>query len=44
MLKKIFFTKNVKCDLSNFSEFNQNYEFADLILFGESWIFANLVT
>ena len=44
MLIKIFFTKSVKCDISNFSEFHQNYESAGLILFGESWIFANFVT
>ena len=44
MLKKIFFTKNIKCDISNFSEFHQDYESAGLILFGESWIFANFVT
>ena len=44
MLKKIFLTKNVKCDMSNFSEFHQDYESAGLILFGESWIFANFVT
>ena len=28
------------CDISNFSEFHQNYESAGLILFGKSWIFA----
>ena len=44
MLKKIFLTKSVECDISNFSEFYQNYESAGLILFGESWIFANFVT
>ena len=44
MLKKIFFTKSVKCDISNFSEFHQDYESAGLILFDESWIFANFVT
>ena len=30
--------------MSNFSEFHQDYESAGLILFGESWIFANFVT
>ena len=44
MLKKIFFTKSVKCDISNFSEFHQDYEFAGLILFGENCFFANFVT
>ena len=41
MLKKIFL---IKSDISNFSEFYQDYEYADLILFGESWNFANFVT
>ena len=36
MLKKIFLIKSVRCDISNFSEFHQNYESAGLILFGES--------
>ena len=44
MLKKIFLIKSVKCDISNFSEFHQDYESAGLILIGESWIFANFVT
>ena len=44
MLKKSFLTKNVKFDISNFSEFHQNHESAGLILFGESWIFANFIT
>ena len=44
MLKKVFLTKNVKCDMSNFSESYQDYESAGLILFGESCIFANFVT
>ena len=44
MLKKIFLLKNAKCDISNFLEFYQDYEYADLILFGESWNFANFVT
>ena len=44
MLKKIFFTKIVKCDISNFSEFHQEYESAGLILFRKNWIFANFVT
>ena len=44
MLKKKFLIKGVKCDISNFSEFHQNYESAGLILFGENWIFANFVT
>ena len=44
MLKKLFFIKSVKCDISNFSEFHQNYESVGLILFGESWIFANFAT
>ena len=44
MSKKIFLTKSVKCDVSNFSEFHQYYESAGLILFDESWIFANFVT
>ena len=43
MLTKIFLTKSVKCDVSNFSEFHQDYEFAGLILFGETWIFAYFV-
>ena len=44
MLKKVYLLKNVKCDMSNFSEFHQNYESAGLILFGESWIFSNFLT
>ena len=44
MLKKIFFTKSVKCDISNFSEFHQEYESAGLILYRKNWIFANFVT
>ena len=44
MLKNIFFTKSVKCDISKFSEFHQDYESSGLILFSESWIFANFVT
>ena len=44
MSKKIFLAKSVKCDVSNFSEFYQDYESAGLILFGENWIFANFVT
>ena len=44
MQKKIFLTKSVKCDASNFSKFYQDYESAGLILFDESWIFANFVT
>ena len=44
MLKKIILTKTVKCDISNFSEFDQDYESAGFILFGENWIFANFVT
>ena len=44
MLKKIFLPKSVKCDMSNFTEFHQDYESAGLILFGESWIFSNFVT
>ena len=44
MLKKKFLTKSVKCDVSNFSEFHQDSESAGLILFDESWIFANFVT
>ena len=31
------------CDISNLSKVHQNFEFAGLILFGESWIFANFV-
>ena len=44
ILKNIFLTKSVKNDISTFSEFYQDYESASLILFGESWIFANFVT
>ena len=44
MLKKKFLTKCVEYDMSNFSEFHQDYESAGLILFDESWIFANFVT
>ena len=44
MLKKYFFKKSVKCDISNFSEFDQDYESAGFIQIGENWIFANFVT
>ena len=44
MFKKIFLTKSDKCDMSNFSEFHQDYESAGFFLFGENWIFANFVT
>ena len=44
MLKEIFLIKSVKCDITNFSEFHQDYKSAGLIPFGESWIFANFVT
>ena len=44
MLRKIFFTISVKCDISNFSEFQQDCKSEGLILFSESWIFANFVT
>ena len=43
MLKKIFLTKSVKCDMSNFSEFHQDYEYACHILFYLGWIFADIV-
>ena len=43
MLEKIFLIKNIKCDMSNFSEFHQDYEYASHILFYLGWIFANLV-
>ena len=39
----LFSYKSIYCDISNLSEFHQNYEFAGLILFGESWIFADFV-
>ena len=32
------------CDISNFSEFHQDYESAGFIIIGENWIFANFVT
>ena len=41
--KRIFSTKNIKCDMSNFSEFHQDYEYASHILFYQSWIFADFV-
>ena len=41
--KRIFSTKNIKCDVSNFSEFHQHYEYASHILFYQSWIFADFV-
>ena len=44
MLKKIFFTKSVKCHISNFLEFHQDYESAGPILLDESWMFADFVT
>ena len=44
MLKKTFLIKSVKCDISNFSESQQDYGSAGFILFSESWIFANFVT
>ena len=44
MLRKILLTKSIKCDVSNFSKFRKDYESAGLILFDESWIFANFVT
>ena len=44
MLKKIFLIKNVKCDISNFSESSQDYQSAGSILFSENKIFANFVT
>ena len=44
MLKKYFLQKSAKCDISNFSEFHQEYESAGLILFRKNWIFANFVT
>lgn len=43
MLKKIFIIKNVKCDISNFSEFYQEYKYVCHILFYLSWIFAGFV-
>ena len=43
MLKKILLTKSVKCDMSNFSEFHQDYEYASHVLFYLGWIFANFV-
>ena len=43
MLKKLFLTKSVKCDISNFSEFHQEYESAGLILIWKNWIFTNFV-
>ena len=44
IFKKIFYIKSVKYDISNFSEYHQDYESAGLILFDENWIFANFVT
>ena len=43
MLKKSFLVKNIKCDMSNFSEFYQDYKFASHVLFSLDWIFANFV-
>ena len=43
-VKRLFLIKSIKCDMSNFSEFHQDYESAGLILFSGSWIFANFVT
>ena len=40
----LFLYKSMYCDVSYFSESYQDYESAGLILFGESWIFANFVT
>ena len=40
---KIISYKSVKCDMSNFSEFHQDYEYASHILFYLGWIFANFV-
>ena len=44
MLKKIFFIKNDNYNISNFSEFYQEYESAGLILFWKNWILTNFVT
>ena len=41
--KRIFSTKDIKCDMSNFSEFHQDYEYASHILFYLGRIFANLI-
>ena len=43
MLKKYFLIKSIKCDMSNFSEFHQDYEYASHVLFSLGWIFANFV-
>ena len=43
MLKKVFLIKSIKCDMSNFSEFHQDYESASHVLFYKSWIFVNFV-
>ena len=41
--KILFLYKSIYCDISNFSEFHQDYESASHIPFGESWIFSNFV-
>ena len=38
----IILYKSICCDISNFSEFYQDYESASYILFGENWFFSIL--
>ena len=41
--KKKEIIKSIKCDMSNFSEFYQDYEYASHVLFSLGWIFADFV-
>ena len=40
--KKRFLLQNIYCNISNLSEFNQDYESASHILFYKSWILTNI--
>ena len=40
--KNLFLYKSICCDISNFSEFYQDYESASYILFSENYFFSIL--